>query len=73
METFKQIMGFVLLGTVVYLLTILRWYYMVPTVGFLFGLWAGLLVDQPVPITAAGGARAKAWIQAALFAAVVWV
>ncbi len=47
METFKQIMGFVLLGTVVYLLTILRWYYMVPTVGFLFGLWAACWWIKP--------------------------
>ena len=39
MDTFKQIMGFVLLGTVVFLLTFIPWPLMVPTIGFLFGLW----------------------------------
>lgn len=73
METFKQIMGFVLLGTVIFLLTFLRWYYMVPTVGLLFGLWAACWWINRVPITAEFQGKAKAWVQAALFAAFVWV
>lgn len=40
METFKQAMGFVLLATVVYLLTLLSPPTLVPTVALLFGLWA---------------------------------
>ena len=39
MNTFKSIMGFVLIGTVVYLLTMLKPFYVVPTVAMLFGLW----------------------------------
>jgi thiol:disulfide interchange protein len=46
METFKIFMGFVLMGTVVYLLAVLKIEYVVPTVGLLFGLsfmcwWCG--------------------------------
>ena len=40
MDTLKEIMGFVLLGTVVFLLTFIPWQLVVPTVGFFFGLWA---------------------------------
>ncbi len=38
METFKQFMGFVLMGTVVYLLAVLKPQYVVPTTGLLFGI-----------------------------------
>ena len=38
METFKTFMGFVLMGTVVYLLYVLKAEHVVPTVGLLFGL-----------------------------------
>ena len=47
MDTFKQIMGFVLLATVVFILTFLAWPLVVPTVGFLFALLGRLLVDRP--------------------------
>ena len=40
METFKQLMGFVLLATVVFLLSFIKFVYVVPTVALLFGLWA---------------------------------
>lgn len=72
METFKQVMGFVLMGTVVYLLTILRWYYVVPTIGFLFGLWAACWWIGKTPVTASGGTKRNRWIQAGAFAALVW-
>lgn len=39
METFKQVMGFVLLGTVVFLLSYIQLHYVVPTVALLFGIW----------------------------------
>lgn len=39
METFKQLMGFVLLATLVYLLTLVPWASLVPTIALLFGLW----------------------------------
>ena len=40
MDTFKNMMGFVLLGTVVFLLTFLEITYVVPTIAFLIGLFA---------------------------------
>lgn len=40
METFKQLMGFVLLGTVVFIFSYLSQAYVVPTIGLIFGLWA---------------------------------
>jgi thiol:disulfide interchange protein DsbD len=73
METFKQFMGFVLIGTVVYLLTVLEPYNVVPTVGLLFGLWftcwwigrLGPLVDL--------GVKLRAWCLGAAFCCVVWI
>jgi thiol:disulfide interchange protein len=40
METFKQAMGFVLLATLVYLLTLVPFASVVPTIALLFGVWA---------------------------------
>ena len=40
MDTFKQMMAFVLLGTVIYLLTLVPVAYVVPTMAFFIGLWA---------------------------------
>jgi thiol:disulfide interchange protein DsbD len=73
METFKQIMGFVLLGTVVYLLTFFRWADVVPTVGLLFGLWAACWWIGRIPATATFDAKTRGWLGAAAFAAVVWI
>lgn len=72
METFKQAMGFVLLGTVAYLLTLLEWVYVVPTVTFLFGLWAACWWIGRTPLTSAAGQKARAWLSAAAFACGVW-
>ena len=47
MDTFKQFMGFVLMGTVVYLLAVLKPHLVVPTVGFLFGLSLHVLAGRP--------------------------
>jgi suppressor for copper-sensitivity B len=40
METFKNIMGFVLMATVIFILSYLPIEYVVPTVAFCIGLWA---------------------------------
>jgi len=71
METFKQVMGFVLLGTVAYLLTLIRWAYIVPTVTFLFGLWAACWWIGRTPGTSRFGQKARAWLSSAAFATVV--
>lgn len=69
MDTFKQTMGFVLLGTVVYLLTIIDWTLVVPTIAFLVSLWAACWWIGRVPYTAAGSQRLMAWGWAIAFAA----
>jgi len=72
-HTFKQVMGFVLLGTVAYLLTLIPWVSIVPTVAFLFGLWAACWWIGRTPLTSNFGQKARAWFSAAAFAAVVWL
>ena len=73
METFKHVMGFVLMGTVVYFLQAMDIAFVVPTVGMLFGLWAGCWWIGRIPALADGNARAAAWAQAVAFASVVGV
>jgi thiol:disulfide interchange protein DsbD len=68
METFKQTMGFVLLGTVVWLYTFIQWTNMVPTLALLFGFWAACWWIGRVPMTAEFGKKARAWVAAAAFA-----
>jgi suppressor for copper-sensitivity B len=69
MDTFKHIMGFVLLGTVVFLFTFLARDYVVPTFGLLVGLWAACWWIGRVPLTAELGRKMAAWIQGAVVAA----
>jgi suppressor for copper-sensitivity B len=73
MDTFKQVMGFVLLATVVYLFTFLETSYLVPTVGLIFGLWFACWWVARTPGTAEAAARGRAWLQAAAFVGVAWV
>ena len=71
MDTFKQVMGFVLLGTVVFLFTFMQRDYVVPTFALLAVLWAACWWINRTPLTADLGRRLLAWGQAALFAGVV--
>lgn len=65
METFKQLMGFVLLGTVVFLLAGLRpAAYVVPTVALLFGVWLACWWIGRTPATAEPGDQMRAWLSA---------
>jgi suppressor for copper-sensitivity B len=73
MDTFKQIMGFFLLGTVVFLLSFLDWPYVVPTVGLLFAIWAGLWWFNRTPVTAPAGQKWWAWLEATAFVGVAWL
>ncbi len=73
MDTFKQIMGFVLLGTVVYLMTVIQWPAVVPTVALLIGLWAGCWWIGRTPTYAEFGAKTQAWLIGGVVAAVVGV
>jgi thiol:disulfide interchange protein DsbD len=73
MDTFKQLMGFVLLGTVVFIFTFLEFPLLVPAIGLLFGLWAACWWIGRISPLADGGAKARAWLEAAAFAGVVWI
>jgi thiol:disulfide interchange protein DsbD len=72
METFKHIMGFVLLGTVVFLLTFIPMSYVVPVVTFLIGLWAMLWWVGRIPLYEPLNKRIRAWAEGAIFAAVIY-
>jgi len=71
METFKQTMGFVLLGTVVYLFTFLPAPIIVPTIALIFGLWAACWWIGRTPVTAEFPQMVRAWLFAGAFACLV--
>lgn len=73
MDTFKHIMGFVLMATVVYIFTFLEWAYVVPTIGLLMACWAGCWWIGRTPLYAEPSAQLRAWLQAGVFVAVIWV
>ena len=68
MDTLKEIMGFVLLATVVFLLTFIPWPLVVPTVGFFFGLWGACWWVGRLSPLADGPAKLRRWLSAAIFA-----
>lgn len=69
MVTFKQIMGFVLLGTVVFLLTFIHPALIVPTVTLLAGIAAGCWWIGRTPLNAFPETRLQAWVGAAVITA----
>ena len=73
MDTFKQLMGFVLLGTVVYLMTLIKVEYYIPTLALLFGLWAGCWWIGRTPLYAERRAKLTAWTSGAVVSACVGV
>ncbi|HEX3998992.1 MAG TPA: cytochrome c biogenesis protein CcdA [Pirellulales bacterium] len=73
MDTFKQLMGFVLLGTVVYLLSLLDQNLFLPVLTLLFGLWAGCWWIGRTPLTANFGRKMVAWGSGAGVAAAIGV
>lgn len=74
MDTFKHLMGFVLLGTVVYIFTFLEPSFVVPTVGLLFAIWAGCWwIGREGMLIADLATKLRAWMQAAAFVGVMWI
>ena len=76
METFKQVMGFVLLGTVIYPMFVLSGIdpdIVVPTLLFLFSLWAAFWWIGRVPLTQPRWNRIKSWAQAVAFSCLMGV
>jgi thiol:disulfide interchange protein len=61
MQTFKQVMGFVLLATVVYILTYMEAAAVVPTVALLMGVGAACWVISRTPFTAELRQRLQSW------------
>jgi len=72
-ETFQHIMGFVLMGTVVYFLTFIDWPYVVPTVGLLFGIWIACWWVGRTPLTEDFQTRFRAWLTGAAMIGVSWL
>jgi thiol:disulfide interchange protein len=73
METFKQLMGFVLLATVVFILTFIEPAAVVPTVALLVGIGLACWLMARTPLTAELADRLQSWALAgavALLAAV---
>lgn len=71
METFKQLMGFVLMGTVVYMFTLIDQKYVIPTLAMIFGLWAACWWIGKTPITASAVKKLTAWGTATAFASII--
>jgi len=71
METFQQLMAFLLLGTVVYLLSTVTRAYLIPTLSLLVGLWFACWLIGRTPLTAGVQGRLAAWAGGILGAAAV--
>jgi thiol:disulfide interchange protein len=61
METFKQVSGFVLLATVVFILSFMEPAAVVPTVALLMGIGAACWLVARTPLTAELGERLRSW------------
>jgi thiol:disulfide interchange protein len=68
METFKQIMGFVLMATVIYLLSFISWVNILPTITLLLGLSGALWWIGRTSIAAEFQVKLRAWLAGAAFA-----
>ncbi|HEY4760304.1 MAG TPA: cytochrome c biogenesis protein CcdA, partial [Thermoguttaceae bacterium] len=73
MDTFKHVMGFVLMATVVYIFTFLDWPYIVPTIGLLMSFWAGCWWIGRTPLYAGFDTILRTWLQAAAFVGIMWI
>ena len=71
MGTFKEILGFVMLGTVAYLFTFLSSDYFVPTFTMLIGIWAACWWVGKAQETNGGTIGFGRWVQAATLATVI--
>lgn len=70
MVTFKEVLGFVMLGTVVYLFTILHHEWFVPTLALLVGIWAACWWVGKAQETS-GVVSFGRWVQAGVVTALV--
>ena len=71
MDTFKQLMGFLLLGTVIYIFTFIQWGNLIPTLALLFGLWASCWWVGRLSYDATSSQTARAWVAAVAFSVLI--
>jgi len=71
METFKEVLGFVMLGTVVFLFTFLNHVWFVPTLALLVGIWAACWWVGKGQHAGGGVAGFNRWFQGLAIAAAV--
>lgn len=71
METFKQLMGFVLLGTIVFLFTFIKRDYFVATFAMMVGLWAACWWIGRTSLVETFGRKMLAWGEGAAVATLV--
>jgi thiol:disulfide interchange protein len=71
METFKHLLGFLLLATVVFLFSTINEAYFLPTLSLLFAIWFACWLVGHTPVYAPLRARAAAWIGGILIASAV--
>jgi len=71
METLKEVLGFVMLGTVAYLFTFLNQDYFVPTFTLLIGIWAACWWVGKAQESAGGAVGPGRWFQAVSVAVIV--
>ena len=73
MVAFKQFMGFVLMGTVVYLLSVLKPHYVVPTVGLLFSLALTCWMVGRIGPEREFGVKVRTWALGAAIVGIAWI
>jgi suppressor for copper-sensitivity B len=71
METFKQLMGFVLLFTVVYLFSTISPEYYIATLTLVVGVWLACWIIGRVPIYEGAGQQLREWSVGSLTAAAI--
>jgi len=71
MDTFKQLIGFTLMGAVVFLLSTVEASYRLPTLGLLLGLAVACWWIGRVPLYAEAPKRLLGWAQATVFGGVI--
>jgi thiol:disulfide interchange protein len=71
MDTFKNVIGFVLLGSVVYLFSTLNSDYFLPTLALIFAIWFGCWIIGRTPAWAEPEFKRWAWVRGLVSAAVI--
>jgi len=73
MDTLKNLMGFALLATVVYLFSTLNHDYFIATLALLVGIWFACWIVGRIPAYAEANVRFRSWATAFMAAAIVGV